>query len=495
LTARIFIKLIVAVVCILVVALAVVDVMVAQLAEQTYLDQRRRALTEKVNILASISDNGFTDYTRQEFAELGRMSGTRITVIDQTGKVLADSQADPAAMDNHRTRPELAVALRGQLGSSTRMSPTVGVQALYVAAPISVGAIRLAVPLSDIKEQVAAIRSKVLTAMVYAFIPTILVAALFARIVSSKLGDIIKFAGQLADGGFRRRLRWSGKGEMGILATKLDETASKLENMFDQIKREHKELARVERIRKDFVINVSHELRTPLASIQGYTETLLDGALEDPENNVRFLRIIKQNAERLTNLTSDLLTLCRIELKQQKFQFAEYDINQIICDSADTMRPIAEKNSIELVTDLAPEGTTAYCDPKGIHQALSNLLDNAIKYTPAGGTVTVSALCIQMVGDEPDFIEIAVQDTGQGIPKEDLPRLFERFYRVDKARSRQLGGTGLGLSIVKHLARSHGGDVRVESEDGQGSTFAFTVPVRATESARVTQVKSELTVL
>jgi two-component system phosphate regulon sensor histidine kinase PhoR len=365
----------------------------------------------------------------------------------------------------------------------------------YVAVPIPIGALRVSVPLSDIQGQITAIRKETLLSMVYAFVPAMLVAAFFARSVSSKLGAVIGFAGQLADGGFRRRLGWEGRDELAQLAGKLDETAEKLENSFDQLKREHTELERQEQIRKDFVINVSHELRTPLASILGYTETLLNGALNDPGHNVRFLNIIKTNAERLGNLTKDLLTLSRIELKLQKFQFASYNVNRMLADCVESLQPLADRKNIAVTVEPAPDGTEVFCDSEGVHQALSNLLDNAIKYTPEGGSIWVSAATLPREReDAADFVEFSVRDTGQGIPAQDLPRLFERFYRVDKARSRELGGTGLGLAIVKHLARALGGTVRVESEPGEGATFAFTVPIQDIGLSEEAEVKSELTV-
>jgi two-component system phosphate regulon sensor histidine kinase PhoR len=215
---------------------------------------------------------------------------------------------------------------------------------------------------------------------------------------------------------------------------------------------------------------VSHELRTPLASIQGYTETLMDGALTDNEHNMRFLGIIRHNAERLARITEDLLTLSRIEQKRQKFEFESHSLDALLLDAADVVRPIAEKSRIRLEVEPAPEALVR-CDSEAVSQILSNLLDNAIKYTPAGGTITVGA---QISGES---AEVFVKDTGIGIPAEELPRLFERFYRVDKARSRELGGTGLGLSIVKHLVAAHEGVTRVESRVGEGSTFYFTIPL------------------
>ncbi len=474
-TARILAKLLVGVLCVLVITLVALEALVTRRTEASYMAQRERDLLEKARLLAELSPTGFSELSHERFRELGRKAGARITVIAHDGTVLADSDADPQRMENHAGRPEVAAALRGDVGSSRRVSPTMGIMFYYVAIPIPAGALRVAVPLADLEQEIAAMRKETLLSMVYAFIPAMLVATFLARRFSSRLGRIIEFAGQLADGGFRQRLNWHGRDELTLLASKLDETAAKLEQSFDQLTREHAELERMEQVRKDFVINVSHELRTPLASIQGYTETLLNGAINDPEHNIRFLNIIRANAERLTNLTNDLLTLSRIELKLQSLEAADQPVNALVNECVETLKPLADRKRIRLEVVHAPDGTTAYCDPEGFHQALSNLLDNAIKFTPEGGWVRVSVTPQKDANGRPS-LEIAVSDCGPGIPEQDLPRLFERFYRVDKARSRQLGGTGLGLAIVKHVVRAMGGTVRVESTYGRGATFAFTVP-------------------
>jgi two-component system phosphate regulon sensor histidine kinase PhoR len=186
---------------------------------------------------------------------------------------------------------------------------------------------------------------------------------------------------------------------------------------------------------------------------------------------MRFLGIIRHNAERLARLTEDLLTLSRVEQNLQKFEFELHTVNGLIHDAFELLRPMAQKSRIELVEEAAPDDAVACCDAEAVSQILSNLMDNAIKYTPEGGRITVGAKALGPV------VEVFVRDTGAGIPAEDLPRLFERFYRVDKARSRELGGTGLGLSIVKHLVVAHTGTMRVESRVGEGSTFYFTLPV------------------
>ena len=251
-------------------------------------------------------------------------------------------------------------------------------------------------------------------------------AAFFARRVSANLEKVVSHAQELANGNFHARLEPIGRGEFAVLSSKLNETSSKLERTLQQLQSEHAELEKLERVRKDFVINVSHELRTPLASIQGYTETLMDGALEDRENNMRFLSIIRHNAERLARLTADLLTLSRIELRTQEFRFATYDVNGLIGDILDTVRTIADRKQIRLMLDRAPELAEVFCDSEALYQILSNLLDNAVKYTPEGGSVTVGARPFAD-SHETRRMEIFVRDTGAGIPPDDQPRLFERF--------------------------------------------------------------------
>ena len=468
-TGRIFAKLIFAVLGILIVALTAIDYLVSNVAERTYVDTVRVDLFEKGRMLARLSP----DDLGRDFKDLAQNGAVRLTWVATDGRVMADSENDPAKMENHKNRPEMVAALAGREGWTIRPSPTMGVSFLYAALPASGGAVlRLAVPLSEIAEQVNAIRKKVLASTVIAFIPSVILAAFFARHFSRKLAGIIEYAGKLARGDFGARLKSRSRDELGVLSRQLNETAEKLQGMFTQLEQEHAELEKLERVRKDFVINVSHELRTPLASIQGYTETLLDGAIHDEDNNIRFLTIIRQNAERLRRLTEDLLTISRIELQRHRFQFAHYNLVSLLTDLVEAMRPMAVKKRIEMTMEVPREGAEAFCDSEAIHQIVTNLLDNALKYTPEGGSVSIGARPLS--GDR---VIVYVRDTGIGIPKEDVPRLFERFYRVDKARSRELGGTGLGLAIVKHLVRAQGGEVGVESTPNLGSTFYFTLPV------------------
>ena len=480
-TGRIFLKLIAGVLGLLLLALLTVDYFTTRVAKQVYIDSLVRQATDKTRTLALLLDD-IGAVGQPAARAMAAAAGGRLTLVRSDGRVTVDSEADAAQMENHATRPEIRKALTGEPGWAIRRSGTLGIPFLYVAAPCRGGAVRLAVPYSQVEDQVAQIRAKILISTALAFLPAILVAAVLARWISRHFATIMAHAGELAGGNFRARLPVAGGAEFGQLARTLNDTAANLQRTVEQLQLEHSELERLERIRKDFVINVSHELRTPLASIQGYTETLLDGALGDPQYNMRFLAIIRHNAERLARLTEDLLTLSRVEQKRQKLEFEPHSIGGLIEEAMDLVRPIAAKSSIRLATELDAATREVWCDGEAVSQILSNLLDNAIKYTPAGGSIVAGA---RPAGS---FVEVFVRDSGAGIPAEDLPRLFERFYRVDKARSRELGGTGLGLSIVKHLVGAHNGTVRVESRVQEGSTFFFTLPAEEAALPKETPV-------
>jgi two-component system phosphate regulon sensor histidine kinase PhoR len=231
------------------------------------------------------------------------------------------------------------------------------------------------------------------------------------------------------------------------------------------------ELRRLERVRQDFVANVSHEFKTPLTAIQGFAETLLAGALDDPSNNRRFLEIIRNHAIRLARLTNDLLKLARIEAGKLEVEFSTVGLMELIEACAETTLLKADRKEITLEIEVPPKLPAVRGDAGLMRDVLQNLLDNAIQYTPHGGHIRVTA----DAGDRDAVVTVA--DTGIGIPLADQERIFERFYRVDAARSREAGGTGLGLSIAKHIVEAHGGRLWVESTVGQGSRFSFSIPL------------------
>jgi len=242
------------------------------------------------------------------------------------------------------------------------------------------------------------------------------------------------------------------------------------------------ETERVEKTRRDFIANVSHELRTPLTSIQGYAETLLDSTPDNGAPTREFLEIIRKNSSRMARLTEDLLTLARVESGETRFEMEPVPPAELLHDAEESFREIARTHGIDLqIQDFSQNNQSpvqnlrsVLADREAIHQVFSNLIDNSLKYgsnsAASSGRIVLGARAI------PHAVEFFVQDFGAGIASEHLPRLFERFYRVDKARSRESGGTGLGLAIAKHIMLAHGGSIRAESELAHGSTFLFTLP-------------------
>ncbi|MCR8634851.1 cell wall metabolism sensor histidine kinase WalK [Paenibacillus radicis (ex Xue et al. 2023)] len=255
-----------------------------------------------------------------------------------------------------------------------------------------------------------------------------------------------------------------GKGSAGTIAV--------LQDVTDQEK--------LEESRREFVANVSHELRTPLTTIKSYLEALEDGALEDPQLSAKFVSVTRNETERMIRLVTDLLQLSRLDSRQAVISRELTDVAEMLDEVADRFSFQLEQRSIDIAIQVAPEVGEIVLDRDRIDQVLDNLVSNAIKYTADSGLISIGAHRA-----EPQLLEISVQDNGMGIPKKDLSRIFERFYRVDKARSRSMGGTGLGLSIAREIVRAHGGTIMLESELGQGTKVTFTLPYALNEEAVV----------
>jgi two-component system, OmpR family, phosphate regulon sensor histidine kinase PhoR len=590
-TKRIFGKLILSVVLLLALWGFVAEYLVSHITEQNLQQDQVASLREKTRLVRSLLERVDEVDFPSVIDRLAEDANARITAISSDGSVIADSEADPAEMENHAARPEFREALAGREGVSTRRSDTIGVEFLYVAIPMRDQAVRLALPLATIAARSGEIRSQILWMMVLALVPSILIAAWKSKTLSSTLSEIIAYSHRLADGEFHAAMPEARGGELGELATQLRSAGKRLRGMFEQLQDERSrfaaavngigegilvadrrltlvlsnpaveqmfpgadftkgepveqwlppeipaifrevlengemlavdvqiaspnqrswkvsctpilskkgkvqavaavfyditELERVDRMRKDFVINVSHELRTPLAAIQGYAETLLDGAIDDPNINRRFVKIVWRNAERLAQLTADLMTLSQVEVNTREFHFKPHSVAEILQEAGDSISMILEKKSIALEIDPVDPNLIVECDSGAIHQVLTNLLDNAAKYTPENGMIVLRA---EASGEA---VEFSVRDTGAGIAPEHIPRLFERFYRVDKARSRALGGTGLGLAIVKHLVLAHRGTVDVSSVLGEGATFSFRLPLLAASVAPMPAPQSAL---
>lgn len=255
--------------------------------------------------------------------------------------------------------------------------------------------------------------------------------------------------------------------EVRVSPFEMDDTRGAIGVFYDITQVEH-----LERVRQVFLSNISHELRTPLTSILAFVETLEDGAIDDEVNNRRFLSVIRKNAERMRHLIDDISELSSIEAGNVKIEPKSIDLSGLVREVFTSLSAKAEDREVLFENEVAPE-TRVFADVLRLEQMLTNLVDNAIKFNSRGGTVTVR--CIEAGQSH----RIEVTDTGEGIVREHLQRIFERFYRIDRARSREVGGTGLGLAIVKHLARLHGGEVTVASILGEGSTFSIELPKEA----------------
>ncbi len=578
---RIFFKLLAVFLIVIAATATILDVMLSGAWESSMRSEIERNLTQKTLLFAHRVETDRNHTLAEIAAQEAQAAGAHATIINASGKVLADSESNPAGMENHATLQEFATALTGKTGESERRSATLGVPFLYVAVPISGGAVRLAYPLSDVEAVQAQVHRRLLWGSVLALFIALVIAAAASVWTSRRLERIVDVAARIEQGDLHARVQDSPLDEIGRVAAAIDKTADQVERSFAAVRSSQRQLEtllnsmqvaviavssdglvqwanqpmdrlvpqhtrlnapvvetirdpdflaavkaatttkqvkttratsivpgraydvtaaplpdggavavlrdlteteRVEKTRRDFIANVSHELRTPLTSIQGYSETLLDLSDENSSPNREFLEIIRKNAARMARLTEDLLTLARVESGETRFETEHVPPIELLHDAEESFREIARSQEVDLqIVGLdtpetsgkngSIESLPAVCaDREAIHQVFSNLIDNAMKYGRSGGRILLGARPARR------GTEFYVRDFGAGIASEHLPRLFERFYRVDKARSRESGGTGLGLAIAKHIVLAHGGSIRAESELGHGSTFLFTLP-------------------
>ena len=565
---RIFLKAMGAFVAVIAAATLTLDISIRHTWENAVHNDIERLLVQNAQGFALRVENDHQHSLQQMADEEARITETRVTIIARDGVVLADSEADAKTMENHAGRPEVAAALNGKVGSSSRLSHTVGIEFLYLAVPSGDKIVRLAYPLSSMQQQIFSIRANLLRATVLALLLALVLAAAIAEVISRRLRRIVRFAEQVAAGDLSARIAETSGDEIAQVAMALDRTARRLEENFAAVKESRSELEallnsmtdgviavspdlkvrwanhaiagilhrpvrigvpviellrhpdflatindvlqskhrestivaslsgrrsfsvtaeplpdggvvsvlhdiseieRVEKTRRDFIANVSHELRTPLTSIQGYAETLLesDGAMN--ESAREFMQVIRRNAERMGRLTEDLLVLARVESGEEKLDVRPQDARQLLAEAASSLQENARAAQVELTVENIPDWSVL-ADSYAVQQVFGNLISNGLRYAQSGKKIVVGAQ------ERESGIEFFVRDFGPGIASEHLPRIFERFYRVDKARSRESGGTGLGLAIVKHIVLNHGGVVRVESTVGHGTTFFFLLP-------------------
>ena len=503
----------------------------------------------------------------------GAALGHRVTLIDTNGVVLGDTEFDGpalAALQNHNNRPEVIEARASGLGSAERVSPSEGVEELYVAVLAGRGRIaRVSIGTAQLDTIVARAQRDVFVSGLVALVIALALAVVFSRQISKPVTELRDVAGAIAAGDLARRPSLSAPGEVGELAVAVRRMAEQLETRLQALQKEDELLGalvetmnegvvaidrqrrvirinrsgrqlldvdaaapfsidlfprdrllhdavvdalggsvvdgvetqiagrtlalaarplgdggavlalfdltglrRLQTVRRDFVANVSHELKTPLTAIRGFAETLATELAGDGGGqHAKFADTIRANAERMQRLVDDLLDLSKIESGGWTPTPVLLDLEDAIGEAIGPLREEAQRKGVAIALDLDAKELEA--DAMAVRQIVSNLVENAVRYTPSGGSVTVFAK------REGSGVTLGVRDTGSGIPSEHLPRIFERFYRVDPARSRAAGGTGLGLSIVKHLAEAHGGSVSAESQVGRGTV----VVVRFTASA------------
>lgn len=497
---------------------------------------------------------------------LGSETGTRVTVISPSGRLLGDTDlasSEVAAAESHARRPEVLSALDRGRGTSRRYSTTVSTELLYVAIPYRdgdrQGVVRVARPLREVDEAVSRLRVLIAAAGAIGFLVAVLMSGLASHLMSRTLRRLAESARAIAEGDTRSRLAVSGRDELAGLAGSLNQMAEDVERTVSELANERAlfsavleglsdaviaidalgdvtlmnaaaqsllgvdsppigaplletvrapglqhllddetstaeidlvtgrrvlirqsalhdgggrvllmqdvtEVRRLERVRSDFVANVSHELRTPISVIRANSETLLDGAMEDPVHGRKLLEAAHRNAERLSAIISDLLDLSRLESGARRFEPRDIEVAPVVARVIEATERQARDRRTELTVEL-PTGLAARADDEALEHILLNYVENAIKYTPPGGHVRVAA---RATGDR---VRLEVIDDGPGIASRHRDRVFERFYRVDPGRSRDMGGTGLGLSIVKHLAEAMGGRVGVSTSAPHGSIF------------------------
>ena len=411
--------------------------------------------------------DGDIAYIQRETKELAKNLNLRITVIDKQGKVLADSERDAQSMENHGGRAEFIGAVEKGVGESTRFSQTLNYSMKYVAVRVTdgesiVGVVRIAVPESEVQLELHQLYRVAIIGVIAAICIAGVIAYVMARGISTPIRQMKEVADAIAKGQFDKRTSIRGEDELAELAQSLNA-------MSDELKLKIERLKYLDTVRTDFVANVSHELKTPLTSIRGFVETLEDGAINDSDNARRFLAIIKKHAQRLGNIIDDLLRLSELE-SGGGIEMAELDLKGLIDEIVMGFGHSLAVKQHRLSVETSGGDFTIRGDKDRLEQVFVNLIDNAIKYTKEGGQIKVHLVSTG------DFVTATVEDNGIGIPKEDIERVFERFYRVDKARSRELGGTGLGLSIAKHIVLAHNGKISIESGVNKGTKVFVTLP-------------------
>ncbi|MBY0551699.1 MAG: cell wall metabolism sensor histidine kinase WalK [Candidatus Obscuribacterales bacterium] len=390
-----------------------------------------------------------------------------ITVVDRNGHVLAEAGETPPTEDpkSIANEPEINDALAGIMGLYQRHSGRSRAEWLFVAYPVrfsleTSGVIRVGVPLTQLNQRLNQDLIVFLEIIAGTLVSTAFISIWIARRVTRPIRDMSELSREIAKSGdIHAFVPVERKDEIGELATSFNQ-------MIDRLREE-------ERMRQEFISNASHELKTPTMAIGSVVEALQAGAAEDPELRKKFLGSLENLVERQTSLLRDLLDVAQLDSTAKQQWLAEVNLADTVQDAIDQVRHSAERKNVELDVRVLNDGLVIVGNAIQLQRAITNLLSNAVNYTPAHGRVTIGSNRI-----DNHFVEVRIEDTGTGIDAKDLPHIFERFYRTDKARSRQSGGTGLGLAITREIVARHHGVIRVESTPGKGSIFTVTLPLK-----------------
>lgn len=438
------------------------------LLKETISEQLVNSLKRECKFLSSLVIN--QPIRNKDFLrEFSREHELRFTLVDSSGHVLFDSWHDvaTAGFGNHNNRPEVVQSRSStsRFGVETRFSHTELSEMLYVAHELSNGyVVRLSHELDFVERYVRRIRSLLIIATLVATGIAVILIFRVSELITKPIRELTLDTIKIRDGNYKVTLPENSSNEVGRLSKAINAMTDRLKTTIETLET-HQE------VRKTFIANASHELKTPVASVRGYLETLQDGALEDNQVNRRFIERSLRNLDRLELIINDMLTLSRLESGSSQEAFRFLDLGLYVAGIVEDFQSRAREKGLSLkLINHMPKETRVCIDPTLFDKALLNLLDNAIKYTDSG-QVTVS------LSLDDERCHVIVQDTGRGINAKDLPRIFERFYRIDKARSRELGGSGLGLAIVKHVVSLHKGTISVHSEAGKGSTFTLSFPL------------------
>jgi two-component system OmpR family sensor kinase len=427
------------------------------------LQQRGRISLETQNVAPPVGNIPVGDvdlnYLTDASLQLSSQLDTRIRILDVQGVVLVDSQQEDQGVDLSDD-PLVAQALQGQYASRTKQSGPA--PAMHLAVPVFVedslvGAVYLSQPLYDVTIVMRDLRLRWLIATGVALLLSGAVGLLLSGAITRPVRRLTAAAGAVATGDLDQQVPVRSRDELGRLSRAFNEMTARLRAG--------------RQMQVDFVANVSHELRTPLTAVKGTVETLRDGAVDDSTVRDRFLETVENETDRLIRLVNDLLILSRADSEALNLRREAVDLVALARDVTDRLAPRADAHELLLKLKTGSRVPRVLADADRIEQVLLNLLDNAIKYSRPGGSVTV-----RLASGRDQSVQVQVQDEGIGIPSEDLPRIGERFYRADKARSRAEGGSGLGLAIAQALIQAHGGRLWVESQEGQGTIVTFTLP-------------------